>query len=196
MLLSCSVFIAQNKINLNKYENKIQLYGGTNFAIFAPDRTIGGFEMSSKIHNIGFNRMTNIDYGFGLFGPSGRKSGYEKWLIYYGLRVSRKFISTSLNVGVGRTKFYHTTEKTIFVNTDPWSLIGYNKTIYTVHSEEVPCLEFMLKSNFTGRANGIGLILAANLNNKESFIDARVVVQLGYEWSWKKKKDKLASTNL
>jgi len=170
----------------NYYDYKIQLYAGANLSWYGPDRTIVGGELSYQCHNAGFNISRDIMYS-SFFAPS-KEDGYKKHIAYYGLRISGWLLSTSFNLGVGSTTYYHTTEEKILVPYYYWSSPSYTQTIYTVHAEKVPCLEFMIKSNLTRRANGIGLILSANINKKETFFDARVVAQLGYEWSWKKKK--------
>jgi hypothetical protein len=161
--------IAQDKVKLNVKAFKIQLYGGGDYDMFFDIlySHIWGIEASYKTHNLGLNAIE--DFGV-LTDKRLYYRDYKKYIVYYGYRVSCRPLSISLNVGAGTVSF----DKLYFPS-------------YETRHHNGKCIEFFLKTDFTGRANGLGFILLYNVNQFESIFDVRLVLQIGYQWNKKKK---------
>jgi len=170
---------AQNKVFLHCRDNKIQLYGGAFPELYGLYGGGGwgvrpyflGLEASHKAHNLGFN--TTFERGILMQSKAKAPvSNYERHLSYYGYRIANRFLSASINGGLGYV----------------WlSKPGYFHNSW--QRNQSPCAELFLKLDLTKRANGLGFILSANFNKWQPVIDAHIILQLGSDWDSKKKRE-------
>lgn len=190
VLILCNCLNAQNKKALkNHFDQKIQFFGGalpalyidpfSGSSLFYADSYHVGLEASHNFHNAGLYFTEGNCY---LQRKSRNLQVHSKFVCYYGWRISRKYVSTSLNVGVGRAELKKWVTEEVPLH--PSSLTYEVRTLRTFAS---PCFEVLVKSNLTKKANGLGLILSANFNTIKVFLDARLVLQFGYDWNSKNK---------
>lgn len=152
----------------NFYDDKIQIWSGIGHSLpsyYTPGTF--GFEIGHSYHSFGFANSSNAKRAF--LGDA--LPVYKFQSVFYGWRISKKHISTSFNVGLGQASF------------NQWSSRKVNglHDMLELNTTKCPNILLMLKSNLTTRANGLGIILSANINRVECVLEAMLVLQFGYE---------------